>query len=411
MLIGGFIFINQRDIVMQGQHILFMSDDRKAEFNKFHKNMKYGQKNEVQYIPNAIIKAMDNKKTCGVFDEHLNPVPSAEIRWSGDCLMFPQDASGINAEKIPYIDKDVIYLGTTVSHFGHFLINTLDRAWPLTKAEYRDVPIVMIAKHNYREKEHFKLLEYLGVKPENIIILRKTTRFRNVIVPSRAFINERYASADYVNVFRTISNNIGNGFGYDKIYLSRTKFAKKDFGEERLEQIFQKNGYKIIYPETLSIIDQIKYIKDAHVMAGLSGSAMHLALFAPDGATVACMNRSKQGMALIQVQINEIKNACGIYADAGMELQPVPHFTSLSQIVGVTPYVCEMFDAMGINYSAQDIGADKRAWRYYLIAQRLNKLQNIKSKFIYKHCKHICQLLIRLTVWNQSLAGKFCKCV
>lgn len=311
----------------------------------------------------------------------------------------------------PYVDKNVIYLGVTVKHFGHFLINTLDRAWLLTRPEYRDMPVVMIATHDYANQEHFKLLQYLGVKSENIIILRKTTRFKNVIIPDRAFINERYISPDYLDVFRTISDNIGHGFGYDKIYLSRTKFAKKDFGEEKLERIFENNGYKIIYPETLSIMDQIKYVKDANVMAGLAGSAMHLALFASDGATVAAMNRTKLGMAPIQIQVNDIKKVRGIYADAGMELYPVQHFSDLSQLVGVTPYVCQMFDLLGIKYKPTDIGVDKKAYRYYLIAVRLNKLKNIKSKYLYRYCKRICRLLIRLTIWNKSVASKLCKCV
>lgn len=82
---------------MRGRHILFMPDDRQAQFDAFYQQMTHGRKNDVQIVPNAIIKAMDKHNTCGVFDTNLNPVKSAEIRWTHDILMYNQDASGIGA--------------------------------------------------------------------------------------------------------------------------------------------------------------------------------------------------------------------------------------------------------------------------------------------------------------------------
>lgn len=61
----------------------------------------------------------------------------------------------------------------------------------------------------------------------------------------------------------------------DKVYFSRTAFGKAsgtEFGEDMIENIYKDNGYKILYPEKLSLYDQIYVWNHANRIACINGS-------------------------------------------------------------------------------------------------------------------------------------------
>ena len=86
----------------------------------------------------------------------------------------------------------------------------------------------------------FKFIELLGVKRQDIIILDKTTQFRNVYIASQGFCIPEYTSKEFAQIFDRMAANVPSpDVIYDKIYLSRTKMgARKTYGEEQIEKIF-----------------------------------------------------------------------------------------------------------------------------------------------------------------------------
>ncbi len=71
--------------------------------------------------------------------------------------------------------------------------------------------------------------------------------------------------------------------GYDKVYLSKNKWTGLDFqcfDEEKLEQAFRMNGYHVVYPEKMTLKEQIAVLKGASEIAAPAGTLAHNILFA-----------------------------------------------------------------------------------------------------------------------------------
>ena len=85
---------------------------------------------------------------------------------------------------------------------------------------------------------------------EDIIILDQDTRFRNVYVPE-SVCNGVLAFRKWKSTFDTMASNAKTDAMYEKIYLSRTALDKRTvFGEVAIENIFRKNGFHSVCPET-----------------------------------------------------------------------------------------------------------------------------------------------------------------
>ncbi|MBE9197253.1 glycosyltransferase family 61 protein, partial [Synechocystis sp. LEGE 06083] len=66
----------------------------------------------------------------------------------------------------------------------------------------------------------------------------------------------------------------------NKVYISRSQFPKGMVaGEAALEKELKNNGYYIVYPEKMPFYDQLKVMRGADVVVGVSGSALHNIIF------------------------------------------------------------------------------------------------------------------------------------
>lgn len=83
-----------------------------------------------------------------------------------------------------------------------------------------------------------------------------------------------------------------------KVFFSRTEFnesrrradhprARSTLPrDEALDAVFADAGFHVVAPQTLSIDDQLRLAANVSVLAGNSGSALHLSAFAPSGTRV-----------------------------------------------------------------------------------------------------------------------------
>jgi len=77
-----------------------------------------------------------------------------------------------------------------------------------------------------------------------------------------------------------------------RIYVSRRLSAlhrpwyRVMQNEAEVEELLQRNGFEIVYPETLSLLDQIRTFSEAQCVVGPSGSGMFNTAFAPKGCRV-----------------------------------------------------------------------------------------------------------------------------
>lgn len=180
-------------------------------------------------------------------------------------------------------DDTVIYMGLFFKHWGHFLVDLLPRLWFISS--YPEISKKCKIAYIGEDKpsgNYLLLLNLLGIKEEQLIHITKPTQFKHIIVPAYSCRPCIWYTDEYVNMFNTIVDHALKDnqvtihlINIDKVYFSRTAFGKAsgtEFGEDMIESIYKDNGYTILYPEKLSLYDQIYVWNHAKTIACVNGS-------------------------------------------------------------------------------------------------------------------------------------------
>lgn len=202
-----------------------------------------------------------------------------ESCYCGDWLKCGGEYCFDNIDEDKYSGEDVIFLGFFIEHWGHYLVDCLGRLWALLLNEYKECKVVFLHKPNeHINGNYYQLLNYLGVDKSRIITIDKPTRFKTVFLPSNGRDLDGNQSPAYRKMLKKIVDSALSDTkynNYDKVYLSRTKFfdaSKKEIGELEIQKLFEIKGYKVLYPEDLSLAQQISIFNFANEVVCVNGT-------------------------------------------------------------------------------------------------------------------------------------------
>lgn len=238
--------------------------------------------------------------------------------------------AGYPFENPEYRDEKVVYCGYMINHWGHFLVEAVNRLWfALESDEPVDKYVFYLKDNEQREiKGNYReFLELIGVWDKCEFISHPTT-YREVIVPESAFVFLRYSSPQYRRIFDTVAQRIRidpQWKTYDKLFFTRSAFAKgnhSDFGVEMLDSFFRNNGYEVVAPEKLSLSQLIYMIRSAKEIATISGTVHHNILFGNQGQKITIMERLIVNIDY-QVSVNQVRDLDVTYVDANFNLTAV----------------------------------------------------------------------------------------
>lgn len=246
-----------------------------------------------------------------IYDQNGVFVPHTSKRKFGKKAYVSQDEkiSEEVSSGCRYLDEEVVYMGFMRGHWGHFLVDSSVRLWALECPECAGKRILLNIEG--MEAVYEKFFGYLGIDTRRIISLNEAVKFRSVLVPELSYFPGKYISKEYLAPFnRAVAQIHMDVPTYDKIYLSRIHFSKgkRELGEKDIQDVFVDNGYHVLYPEELSIEEQIWYYKNCKVMATTNGTIAHNIVFSGDETELIILNRFQQGENPHQKAINDLKN-------------------------------------------------------------------------------------------------------
>lgn len=220
------------------------------------------------------------------------------------------------------ITEDAVYCGHFFGHFGHFLLETLPEIYRVKKSgsdnlllfnRFRDDPsptVLLKLKHvNF-------FLNVLKVERERIVIADKNLRLNNVEINDRVTTINHSIQPDVKQAYLFISEAIDSHFVYEKVYFSRSKMMRRPSPPD-IDIIMANKGFKVIYPEKLSVYEQIQYVKNASVLAGYDGSAMHLSVFMKEASKVIIVDARPNRNT---VMLNDLLNHETVYLENRYDL-------------------------------------------------------------------------------------------
>ena len=255
-------------------------------------------------------------KILNVFDSEGHFIPFTSKRTYNKSEYKVPSCDYVSDGQEQYYEEEVLYIGFLRGHWGHFIVDSSIRLWALETEECRNKRILI--KIEGMEDFYYKLFEQLGIEKEKLLVIDKPTKFDKVLIPELAYLPEKYISKEFLIPFNRVTANIDlNEQIYEKIYLSRVHFAKgkKELGEKQIQEIFKLNGFKILYPEELSLQEQIWYYKNCKVLVTTNGTVAHNIVFTRNCKELVILRRFED-KNIHQEIINRIKGINLVYINA-----------------------------------------------------------------------------------------------
>ncbi len=258
----------------------------------------------------------------GVVDNNGNSVALSAL---------PRRIEGVYPFENPeYRDEKVVYCGYLVPQWGHFLVEGVARLWYFLENDPSIDKYVFFLEENAQREiqgNYREFLELLGIW-DKLELITRPTAYRQVLVPELGFLCQTYYAPQFLTVFDRVAQNVIPDPAWDapeKIYFSRSRLKKGadcEFGLDALDNFFSKNGYRVLFPETVSLSRMIHYIRSSQVTATLSGSLQHNMLFARPGQRLEILERCVLNVDF-QVDVNRMRELEVTYIDANIPLYTV----------------------------------------------------------------------------------------
>lgn len=288
-----------------------------------YKNSFLNQKCSFKEYDNATILPVYKEKG-GVIDKYGNFIDSSihDSYWCPFGGFYPY-----NSYDVDYLNEDIIFLGYFDKQWGHFIIEHIERLWITNIMANANYKYVFLPVNNDKLNGNYQeLLTLAGIEHNKLIEIKKPTKFRNILIPDAALNKDKGFNHDYQELIARIINNTSITKQYidKKIYLSRTYFKeaqRKEIGESKIENIFRKNGFLILYPEKMTLQEQISVFQTAKQIVCINGSIPLNAVFAPKNINLIVLNKT----SLLHIDLIEACAVSGIeplYIDVFFE--PIP---------------------------------------------------------------------------------------
>lgn len=290
-------------------------------------------------------------------------------------------------KQIRKINDTVVYLGIFIHQWGHFILDSLSRAWIISHLDnIKKYKFVFLSENNRKiDGNYLEALKLLGLKTSQIIVLEQATKFKEIIVPQMSIYPDHSFSQEYPQIFKQMVKNadITNISVPKKIYLTRTNLKvaeKKEFGEKIIEENFKRNGYSIIAPEKLSIQEQIAIFQKGKEIVCVNGSIPFDIIFGSPGLHLVIINKT----SLLHINMFELSEVSGIqplYLDGYYE--PLKNFP---KTLGEGPFILNFgkdlrsyFKKNGLNYKVPANYPSKLILiKYILICLKISSKKSIK---------------------------------
>ncbi|WP_413992034.1 glycosyltransferase family 61 protein [Labrys okinawensis] len=248
----------------------------------------------VVHVRSAIITPFYKGGRWGVFDLDGNPIEEA-INYQGSPNRYLDQIPQLACHPQSVIDTDksgLIFGGRINLYYGHFIFESLSRLWYIAQKGLNGRKVLFQTQtpleHWFGHEFVQSFLAAIGIERSDIVeCLNETEVFHDIIVPTPCM---QMLGWIYPETTQKFFREIGNKLLKDVpttnnnkiVYLSKSKISNKITGivnEVEIEECLENLGVEIIYPETLSLSEQLAIFRDRKRILGGIGSVFHASGF------------------------------------------------------------------------------------------------------------------------------------
>lgn len=214
-------------------------------------------------------------------------------RFIDDCDFYAELAA--DASGAVHVEGNVLYAGYMRKSWGHFLMNSTARLWPLFALQDNSFDrIVFFSEDDVAEIPHGNFREFLsllGILDRCVVLPPATYRFDHLTVGDISLELGRYYSREFAMPFEAVRAAALSAACDEEtdtakgIFLSRSKWNGNDrvqINIERMESLFLSDGCMAVSPECVSLVRLIRLMDRAERVVSFSGSTVHNLMFCDD---------------------------------------------------------------------------------------------------------------------------------
>ncbi|MFG1481035.1 glycosyltransferase 61 family protein [Xanthobacter sp. V4C-4] len=183
------------------------------------------------------------------------------------------------------LDEHVIFGSSIYAEWGHFLTDDISRLWYYFTSG-RDRKIFFSASSGLEKKWVLELLRLSGINQDHILKSKVPININSVTIPipSFQFTTKIYKCHNifFFNVVKYLRDCGNIQDTKDNYYLSRSRLPstkRKVINEGEVEAFLVRHGYKVMFPEQLTVAQQIEIFNTTGNVLLCEGSAVHTSLF------------------------------------------------------------------------------------------------------------------------------------
>lgn len=245
---------------------------------------------------------------------------------------------------VQHIPEVILIGGRCSSNYFHWLIEYMPRFWSIDqRPSLRNIP-VLVDKGLYPQQiEVLKIL--LGDRPVIEFDHNRLLSIDRVHIPSvPTYLPDRFdipywqtsalvkAPLEYVRT-RVLSGieKLNWSDSPRRIFLSRRgALGRKMENEKSIEAIFQGFDFKIVCPEDLSFVEQVRLFHGADIIGAAAGASLSNTLFCHKGTQVLALTSERNRGFGMHAGVAEIGGARFLFV-SGNNLKSREHFNSDSE--------------------------------------------------------------------------------
>ncbi|NHN87564.1 glycosyltransferase family 61 protein [Acetobacter conturbans] len=221
----------------------------------------------------------------------------------------------VNPVRDVVIDEEVVLLcGPGYSMYGHWIVDLMPRIGLLMAAGL-DIRTLTYLLPEQLPRFAWDWLEILGIPRANVRTYHVTEdrcHIRKAIIPSnlRGYMRANSLMRDICSSFTRQVVGDRPPTRSHMLYISREHWGnatRRMVNADEIATRMETAGCKIVYPEKLSIREQVELFYDARALIGEYGSGLHSSVFAPADVPVVAFHAAEIHPAFLQSGLCDAK--------------------------------------------------------------------------------------------------------